>query len=380
MTDINQFNEIRPYGDKEFKTVLQDIVKEVGFLKFLKYFYPDIPTEQIVEMLLKLNTTYEFQKLVLEKMVDKIIAHSTTSFTYSGFFENVKKDDNYLFITNHRDIVLDSVLINKILMSNEYETMEVAMGSNLLILKWITDLVKINKTFIVKRDVPVKDMYRYSLMLSKYMRYTLTEKKNSVWIAQREGRTKNGDDRTQISLLKMLNMSGEGDIVQNLKDLKIVPVSISYQYEPCDLEKVRERYNKMQDKNFKKTKMDDLMSMGKGMEKQKGAVHFAFGKPLNEELDKLKSIKKRADQFAEVAKIMDKKIHTLYKLTPENYIAAQKFYGISDYNDKFTQENVQKFEAYQNKILSQIDGSREITDKMFLEIYANPVKNKMSYE
>jgi len=374
MTDITQFDEIRPYTNNEFKDVIVNIVKERGFIRFLKSFYPEIPTKAIINKLLGLETTADFQKLILERMVDKIIRTSITSFTYDGF-EHIKKDENYLFITNHRDIVLDSVLLNKIMMLEKRDTMEVAMGSNLLVLKWISDLVKLSKTFIVKRNIPRKDFYHYSELLSKYIRYTLTEKEQSVWIAQREGRTKNGDDRTQISLLKMLDISGNNDFVTDFKQLKIVPVAISYEYEPCDIEKVRELYNKKQDVNYKKTQVDDLTSMSKGIEKQKGAVHYSFAEPLVLELDELNSLKKRNDKYKKLAEIIDAKIYKMYKLQPNNFIAANQLFETDKYKTKFSDKQKQHFDNYLEDCLSKLDGDKNELKQMFLEIYGNSVKN-----
>ncbi len=374
MTDITQFDEIRPYTNSEFRGVLEKIVKERGFIRFVKFFFPDVHVRDIINMLLQVETTEQFQKVILQKMVDKIVAKSTTSLTYDGF-ENIKKDKKYLFITNHRDIILDSVLLNKILMSNGYDTMEVAMGSNLLILKWITDLVKLNKTFIVKRDVASKDLYHYSALLSKYIRFTLTEKKTSVWIAQREGRTKNGDDKTQISLLKMLNISGTNNFVEDFKQLKIVPVCISYEYEPCDVEKVRELYNKKFDKNYKKTRLDDLLSMGKGMEKQKGAVHYGIGKPLDSELDVIKTIKKRSDKFNKLAEIIDNQIYKMYQLKPVNYIAANKLFDTSKFQNHILPADKQNFDKYVNQSMLELEGDENELTRMLMEIYGYPVKN-----
>ena len=301
-----------------------------------------------------------------------ILNNSISKLTFSGL-ENVQKGVPYIFITNHRDIVLDSALLNYVLHQNGYDTCEIAIGSNLLINKWITDLVKLNKTFIVKRNVPGRKLYHYSIILSKYIRYTLTEKKQSIWISQREGRTKDGNDKTQISLIKMLNISGEKDWVSNYMEVNILPVTINYEIEPCDIEKVRELYNKAQDKNYKKTQLDDLNQMAGGMASPKGEVHLTFGEPLNPKVPYLTRFPKHTF-FENLAKLVDTEIYKGYKLKPFNYIAAEMYFR-EDFHQYYTKQEKEKFLAMMNQKLSKLEGDRDQLERLFLQIYANPVKN-----
>ena len=369
-----QFEEIRPYNDSEVPGVISRIVKEKGFLQFVKFFFRDFPTEKFVEDLSKIKTIREFQSNFEYGIAEKIIKQSTTSLTFSGL-EHLDKNKSYLFLSNHRDIILDSALLNKIIYDNGYDTTETAIGSNLLILRWIKDLVKLTKAFIVKRNITQKEFYHYSVLLSQYIRYTLLEKKTSIWIAQREGRSKNGNDITHSGLLKMFNISGEKNIIDNFKELNIVPVCISYEYEPCGIEKVKELYNKKKDENYKKTRLDDLISMGRSMSTQKGHVHFAFGKPLNEEIHELEKIKKRNEKFITLAKIVDEKIYKMYKLHPVNYIAANQFFNTTEYNKFYTSEQEEKFNKFIDKNINSIAGENTEQREMLLEIYARPVKN-----
>jgi len=373
------FDQIRPYIDEEVPGVIQRIVNEKGFLKVIGFFFPEVPIDAIVNNLLQVKSIYEFQSGFVKKLTEKIISSSTTNLTSSGL-ENLDKTKSYLFVTNHRDIVLDSSLLNYVLFHKGFDTTETGIGSNLLILKWITDLVKLNKTFIVKRNLPKLEFYNYSILLSKYIRYTITEKKVSIWIAQREGRTKDGFDKTQSGLLKMFNISGKKSFEENFKELNIVPVSISYEFEPCDAEKVTELYNKMIDVNFKKTKLEDMMSMGKGMITPKGHVHYSFGTPLNHEIDDIPDSVNKNDKLHSIAEIIDKKIYQMYRLTPINYAAASYLFDTDIYNDKFTKEDLEKLDAYMYKSMAKMVGDTTIMRKMFLEIYAFPAHNYEKYK
>ena len=278
-------------------------------------------------------------------------------------------------MSNHRDIVLDSALLQYILVSNGFKTTEIAIGSNLLILKWIVDLVKLNRTFIVKRDVPRIELYKYSVNLSKYIRYVIAEQKDSIWLAQREGRTKNGNDQTQIAVLKMLNISGEKDFFENFEELNILPLSISYEIEPLAATKVQELYNKKINPQHKKTKLEDLTSMDNGIATHKGHVFYGFGRPLNQLLPEIKHIKNRKERFVALAKLIDKEIYRNYRLTFYNYVAADIYFNTNKYADKYSKEEKEKFLEYFKKSIAEIKGEKEVVEKMFLEIYAIPVKN-----
>ncbi len=379
MTDIHQFDEIRPYFDYEVPDVLKRIVRERGFLNFVKTFFPEQSTKKIIQDLLKIKTISEFQRHLVYPLVQRIIKFSVSNLTFSGL-EHLEQGKPYLFLSNHRDIVLDSALLQYILVSNGFKTTEIAIGSNLLILDWIIDLVKLNRTFIVKRDVPRIELYKYSVNLSKYIRYVITEQKDSIWLAQREGRTKNGDDRTQIAVLKMLNISGEKDFFDNFKDLNILPLSISYEIEPLAAAKVQELYNKKINPEHKKSKLEDLTSMDNGIATQKGHVHYGFGKPLNELLPKIEHIKNRKERFNALAQLIDNEIFRNFRLTFYNYVAADIFFDTNKYSKFYSVEEKEKFMEYFNKSISEIKGEKEVIEKMFLEIYAMPVKNKETAE
>lgn len=374
MTDIHEFDEIRPYFDEEVPEVINRIVKERGFLSFLKTFFPEHSTKKIIQNLLKAKKISDFQRQWVYSLIERIIHHSVSKLTFSGI-ENIEKNKPYLFISNHRDIVLDSALLQFILVRNDFKTTEIAIGSNLLILDWIIDLVKLNRTFIVKRDVPRIELYKYSVNLSKYIRFVLTEQKDSIWLAQREGRTKDGDDQTQVAVLKMLNLSGENDFFDNFKDLNIIPVSISYEHEPMDTKKVQELYDRKMNPEYKKTKLEDLNSMDGGIEKPKGHVHYHFGTPLNKLIPQIESINGRKERYDALANLLNEEIYRNYKLTFNNYVAADKYFNTTEYSKYYSDQEKVIFEEYMSSSLKEIKGEEKEITEMFLKIYAMPVKN-----
>ena len=375
MTKKFDFESIRPYNDSEIHEVFKRLKQEKTFLKFVHYLFPKIPIDEIIKNLLNINSINQFQVEVMHSFVREIITTTSNGVTVSGI-KDLSPSEHYLFISNHRDIVLDPALLNILLVENGHETCEIAIGDNLLIFPWITDLVKLNKTFVVKRNLPGRQMLESSETLSHYIRYTITEKGQSIWIAQREGRSKDGDDRTQLSLLKMLNISGEKSIPENFLQLNVVPVSISYEYDPCDYLKAYEFQLKRDDPEYKKTQADDLLHMREGLRGEKGRMHFSFGKPLKEELKKLEVTKNKNEQFQLLAEIIDEQIHNSYKLWPGNFVAADIQSESHKFSDKYTKEEKKTFLDYIEKHTNMIeDGDKPFIRKMLIEMYANPVKN-----
>ena len=314
------FESIRPYEDHEIQMVFSRLKGEQSFLNLLGFLYPHIPPLALMDKVTKITSIRQFQEEIISAYVRGVIESTTKGVTVEGL-ENLDPKESYLFISNHRDIVLDPAILNVLLVENGFNTTEIAIGDNLLIFPWITDLVKLNRTFIVNRNLPAKQMMESSRRLSSYIRYTLNKKKHSIWIAQREGRSKDGNDRTQVSLLKMLNISGEQSIPENFKELRLVPVSISYEYDPCDYLKAFEFYKKQVDPDYQKTQNDDLRHMGTGLRGRKGRVHFSFGEPVGEEIYVIDALTVKNDQFAALADMIDQHVHKNYHLWPGNYIA-----------------------------------------------------------
>ena len=376
-TNETEFDTIRPFYDSEVKAAVERLVVEPGFLKTLEYFFPTAPIDRTIQMLKSLRTVREFQDRVIGVLVQAITDKYITELTFTGL-ENVPENKGYLIVSNHRDIILDSALLNTYFLQHNHNTSEIAIGSNLLILPWITDLVKLNRTFVVKRNIPVKEQYEASLLLSKYIRHTILEKNTSIWIAQREGRTKDGNDKTQGALLKMFNMSVSGDVLPNLAELNIVPMTISYEYDPVDIYKVKERYNKMVDKDFKKSKRDDVMGMRYGITCNKGRVNICLGKPINSELLNLPKAPNKNVQYDEAAHFIDTRIYEGYILYPINYVSADMLSGTNTYSEHYTEEDKKAVSDYFDNQSKFFEGDVALQRKMLMEIYANPVINYSS--
>lgn len=370
------FESIRPYKDHEIQQVFERLKKETSFLELIGFLYPELSSQNFIDKMMKIKSIRQFQQEVISPYVKEIIKNTTKGVTSEGL-DKLDPNESYLYISNHRDIVLDPAILNVIMFEHGFDTTEIAIGDNLLIYPWITDLVKLNRTFIVKRNLPVRQMMESSTLLSKYIRHTLNEVGHSIWIAQREGRSKDGNDRTQLSLLKMLNISGEDEsVAENFKKLKIVPVSISYEYDPCDYLKALEFQHKRDDPEYIKTQDDDLKHMGAGLRGRKGRVHFAFGDPINNELDELKGVKNKNEKFEFLAGLIDTHVHENYHLWPGNWVAWDMLNDTNEYQDQYTREEKEVFINYIEEHLDRIDGDRDFLRKTLLEMYANPVVNR----
>jgi len=374
MTNTVDFESIRPYNDSEIHEVFERLKQEKPFLKLIDYMFPNLQTKDVLHKLLSIESINQFQNEIMQPFVHEVVNSTTKGITDYGLKE-LDTSKHYLFISNHRDIVLDPAILNFLLVKNGFETSEIAIGDNLLIFPWITDLVKLNKTFIVKRNLPGRQMLESSTILSRYIRHTITERKQNIWIAQREGRSKDGDDKTQISLLKMLNISGESTTDKNFEQLNIVPVSISYEYDPCDYLKAHEFFQKRENPDFSKTQEDDLHHMSRGIRGRKGRVHFSFGKPLSESLHRLENEPNKNEQIQLLAEIIDEQIHNNYKLWAGNFVAIDILEQNANHSEKYTDKDKELFINYIEEHLSRIEGDKQFLRNTLLEMYANPVKN-----
>lgn len=376
--EINEteFDEIRPYYDSEVDGVIAKLLSESGFRKTVKYFFPNVPFEVIEKLLRNVHTIRDFQTQFIARLVNGLEKMYTAGVTFNGL-ENIPEGKGYLFVSNHRDIILDSAFLNTYLAQHGHQTSEIAIGSNLLIFPWITDLVKLNRTFVVKRNLSVKELMVSSMIQSKYIRHTIIDKKTSIWIAQREGRTKNGDDKTQGSVLKMFNMASSGDVLSSLAEMNIVPMTISYEYDPVDVYKVIEQYNKKIDPEFKKNKVDDVAGMRNGLTCKKGRVNITLGKSVSEEILKMPKAPNKNIQYEEVAKFLDRKIYDGYVLYPINYVTADILNGTKRFENFYTKDDELSVRDYIEEQSKKFTGDVELQKKMLMEIYANPVFNKL---
>ena len=379
-----EFNDIAPYDDSSFQESMARLVKEPGFENAIKYVMPDADYRQVVQDLLQIKGKDEFQKKIMFGILLLLERMTTSGVTDSGL-DNLKPGVNSLFITNHRDIVLDASFLGLAMIRRGLPAQEVALGDNLLIYDWIEDLVRLNKGIIVKRNLRMTKALEAAKQLSAYIHYCIREQHESVWIAQREGRAKDSNDVTQESVIKMLALGGEGDnIVERLMELNIIPTAISYEYDPNDYLKAREFLARRRDPEFKKSQRDDLFSMETGILQFKGQVHFAAGKCLNDRLEKLLTLTDKVEIVRKVCEMIDHDIHLGYKLFPINYIAYDRTEDTPRFADRYTAEDVEKFDSYINGQLDKVDlpdvteEEREFMRSCILNMYANPLRNQLS--
>lgn len=370
------FDDIRPFNDSEVNEHLKLLIEDEHFQHILQFMFQDqAKIEQIKMLLANIHTVKDLQiKFVYQLVNDLILKKSTDGLTSSGL-ENLDKHASYLFISNHRDIILDSAIMNYLIVLEGMNTTEIAIGNNLLIEKWIEYAVKLNRTFVVRRNLPARELLMASKKLSEYIRRDITVDNSSVWIAQREGRTKDGNDKTQPALLKMLNLSNHKEFVDGFNELRIVPLSISYEIEPCGISKVAELYKKKTE-GFEKTQEDDLRSMGQGLVRPKGHVHFAFGKPITNLEEILIPGEPVAGQIDKLAEYLDQRIYRNLEIWPNNYIAEDLLLNNSNNKEFYNQEQYNRFVGMLDEACTLIEGDTEVIRTMFLQMYVNPLINK----
>ena len=385
--DRKEFDEIRPYERGEMKQAFEELINDRQFSLLLKGFVPWLP-KAVRNGLLRLavigvKTPLDFQLRFMKPVVWHFVRKYTDGLSFEDSNINSHLNERYTFVSNHRDIVLDSAFLDVSLNKKGYPTtVEIGIGDNLLIYPWIKRLVRMNKAFTVRRGLTAHEMMRSSQLMSSYIHYAVTQKKENIWIAQREGRAKDSDDRTQESVLKMLAMGGD------LKELNIVPLTISYEFDPCDYLKAQEFQQKRDNPNFKKSKQDDLDNMKTGIFGYKGRVHYQCGTPINEWIDELRDLPKN-EFFKAVAQRMDQEIHRHYNLYPCNYIALDLLEnagvssstgspGKTSFASHYTPSDVTRFEEYLSAQLAKIkipNKDEAFLRERMLTMYANPLRN-----
>lgn len=375
-----EFDTIRPWEPEDLPEVFDRLLANDQFKQVLAYLYPQVPLEMIAQKLKACKTNLDFQLAFAYDFVHGILKKAATGCEMDcSSLDNTR---NYTFISNHRDIVLDSAILDVLLVDNKFKTTcEIAIGDNLLSLPWVKDLVRVNKAFIVERALSMRQMLMSSKRLSDYMHFAIKEKKENIWIAQREGRAKDSNDRTQKSILQMMSMGGEGSIIERLKQLHLVPLSISYEYDPCDFLKAKEFQQKRDHAEWKKGPTDDLVSMQTGIFGYKGHVHYHAAPCLDEYLDSLDPDMSKQDIYNKVAAYIDQQIHRNYRLYPGNYVALDMLEGTEAYTDQYTAEDKAKFTKYIQGQLVKIDLSDKdeaYLKERLLTMYANPVRNNLA--
>ena len=374
--ESNKFEEIRPYTDDEISAAMDRIAGSTSFPLLASYVFPDRNIDDVRREVRSYKTIHDFQMGIMYWANRKIIQDSTTSFTCGGM-ENIIPSSSHLYVSNHRDIMLDAALFQNVLVDNGHDTTEITFGANLMQGQIVIDIGKSNKMFKVARPGgSVREFYKSSLLLSEYMRHVITEKRHSVWIAQRNGRTKDGKDRTDQGIIKMLCMSHSDDKVKAIADLNIVPVSVSYEWESCDILKTVELYERQFGPYIKKPG-EDLNSILTGITQYKGNVHFEVCKPLDfDELNVFSDLTS-VEFHKAVANLLDQRICSSYHLYPNNYIAHDILYGNKKYSDMYSSEEKDAFMHRMNKLQKyEEECDMDKLYEIFLGIYANPVDSK----
>lgn len=377
-----EFDEIRPYDTGEVQQAFNELLADRQFSTMLRGIVPWLP-KSLRNAVLKMafigvKSPLDFQKRFMKPIVRHIIRKHTDGCTFD---DNCLPRDfslRYTFVSNHRDIVLDSALLDVMLVKTGYPTtVEIGIGDNLLIYPWIKRLVRMNKAFTVRRGLTPKEMLRSSQIMSRYIHYAVTQKHENIWIAQREGRAKDSDDRTQDSVLKMLAMGGEGKPIDSLREINIVPLTISYEFDPCDYLKAQEFQQKRDNPAFKKSRQDDLDNMKTGIFGYKGRVHYHCAAPINTWIDELGDLPK-TEFFAALSKRIDRELHANYCLFPCNYISLDELEGTKKYAQHYTETDKKRFEDYLKGQLEKVkiaNPDEKFLRERMLTMYANPLRN-----
>lgn len=372
--ELNEFTDISPYTDVEAVEALGKLADHPAVVEVSKAIFPDKEPEFLRKILKSVKSIDEFQILVMNKAVEWVLSTTAHNFSYDGIGNLKKINGKFLAMSNHRDIILDPAITQVVLYRNAIPMTEIAVGSNLLTNKYIEYLIRSNRMIKVIRGINARQLYLSSQVLSKYIRECITSGRSSIWIAQREGRAKDGIDTTEQGLLKMLDMSGTADFTTNFEELNIVPLSISYEYEPCDILKARERLISRTQKYVKGSR-EDLISIMTGIEQQKGNIHLNIGSPLTHDEIEAASCCNKNDRYQAIRHAVDVRIIEGYKLWKTNYIGYDMVNHTFKYRDKYTPEDVAQFTDYVEHQLDKVEKSlcRADLRDIFLRIYANPV-------
>ncbi|WP_306644164.1 1-acyl-sn-glycerol-3-phosphate acyltransferase [Sanyastnella coralliicola] len=385
--DVNEFDSIRPYRTDELPEVIERVLDQPSFFKIMKYIYPDLDEEDIKEMMADIKTPEQFQEEISGPAF-KVITQTTTNGLSISNLDHIEHGKAYLYLSNHRDIILDSALLNVSLLEKGYSTTEIAIGDNLLRHQLIHDLVRLNKSFIVNRSVNPKEMLASSKRLGNYIHKTIREDETSIWIAHKEGRSKDGDDRTASGLLKMLVSGTDESIDEALSALNIVPMVVSYEYDPCDIFKANELMAVREHGSYNKREGEDYMSALAGITGHKGRVNIAIGRKLERSLERLPADAPKNELYKLLSQEIDRRMHLMYKLWPTNYIAYDILHGTREHNGHYTK--LQRI-AFRNYIRGRIvklllmrkgggilkrEGFIRQAREVMLQMYANPVVNQ----
>ena len=375
---LKPFDAIRPFEPEELPEVFERLLGNAQFAQVVAYVFKDVPFDMLAQKMRACKTNLEFQVAFCYPFIKGLLQKASLGCDMN--VDAIDMEKRYTFVSNHRDIVLDSALLDVLLVDAGCKTTcEIAIGDNLLSLPWVKDLVRINKSFIVERSVSLRQMLLSSKRLSDYMHLVIAQKHDNVWIAQREGRAKDSNDRTQESIIKMMVMGGEGTLVERLKGLHIVPLAISYEYDPCDFLKAQEFQLKRDIADWKKGPMDDVVSMQTGIMGYKGHIHYDAAPCIDAWLDTLDPDMPKADFFKAVATQIDEEVFRRYRLYPSNYVALDELEGTTAHADRYTAEQKAQFDGYIAQQMAKIqlpDKDEAFLRERLLTMYANPARNQ----
>ena len=381
-TDIPaEFEQMRSLEDDEVRGAVLSLLNDPAFVKIVKGIVKGVPIWVHKLYTKRFKTVNSFQLGMICPFLTRILKKATTGFT-NDFSALPQGREDFIYLSNHRDIVLDSAYLDYILlMLNGKKSVEIGIGNNLLIHPWIETLVRLNRSFVVNRSATAAELLESSKQLSRYIRFVIEQKKAPVWLAQREGRAKDSDDRTQKSVLKMLAMSGPEDmsLSERLQSLHICPLTISYEYDPCDWLKAAEFQLKRDNPDYVKSEQADLDNMKTGIFGFKGHLHYQLSAPIDNEIAALDSSVPRNQFLDQVAQIIDRHIFEGYRIYPCNRIALDMLRGDNAESDKYTPEQKQAFQTYLDGQLAKIDIPNPDWDflkERILTMYANPLINQ----
>lgn len=375
---LKPFDAIRPFEPEELPEVFERLLGNAQFAQVVAYVFKDVPYDMLAQKMRACKTNLDFQVAFCYPFIKGLLQKASLGCDIN--VDAIDMEKRYTFVSNHRDIVLDSALLDVMLIEAGCKTTcEIAIGDNLLSLPWVKDLVRINKSFIVERSVSLRQMLLSSKRLSEYMHLVIAQKHDNVWIAQREGRAKDSNDRTQESIIKMMVMGGEGSLVERLKGLHIVPLAISYEYDPCDFLKAQEFQLKRDIADWKKGPMDDVVSMQTGIMGYKGHIHYEAAPCIDAWLDTLDPDMPKADFFKAVATHIDEEVFRRYRLYPSNYVALDELEGTTAHADRYTAEQKAQFDGYIAQQMAKIQLPNKddaFLRERLLTMYANPARNQ----
>ena len=375
---MSKFDEIRPFYDNEVHEALQNVAKHPMMKALMRFTFPNREEQSWLDEFKNVHSINDFQSRFISQTVRQILEKSSEGLSTSGF-DKLDKNQSYLFISNHRDIVLDTSLLNLVLLEKGLKLTSSAIGDNLVQKSFLHILAKLNRNFLVQRGVSIREQLSSSKLLSEYIYDLLKRENRSVWMAQREGRTKDGNDATQQGVLKMLAMAaGDQPLMDFFKSLKIVPLSISYEYDPTDVLKMPQLMAKSRNEIYIKDGNEDFNTMLSGALGQKKLIHLHTGNVLDKQFDNIEvENDNKNKQLQAIAQIIDHSIIQNYRLWPTKYIAYDLLHKTNLYSANYTEEEKQLFER---RLEMRIDSSDEVLKHSFLAMYANPVINKFKFQ